>query len=89
MAILENLKGVKKSRTEFEYINDSSEIQNILSEGKACSAAGDNGAINIYKDDKGVFRCEAMRFRVTIEEKRLNIITDVIEWADTWLDNIK
>lgn len=71
---LEGLPGVKKCKVDAYWINDTSDIEPTLELGFACTSAGDNGAINVWKDDAGMIQGELMRFCVKVEKKHFPII---------------
>lgn len=48
---LKKLPGVKKYKVDAYWINDTSDIEPTLELGYACTSSGNNGAINIWKDD--------------------------------------
>lgn len=87
--ILKGLEGIKRKKIEAAWIVDVTDISNVLKKGLACTSAGDNGAINIWKDDDGLFRCKAMRYRRTINEQKYRNISDVENWISIWIDAIK
>lgn len=55
----------------------------------AATAAENNGAINIWIDDDGNFRCESMRFFQSLEKQIYDDINDAKTWARKWLSEIK
>ena len=89
MAVLNGLKGVKRKDVECLFINEASDVNAILAKGKAATAADRNGAINIWVDDTGRFKCEAMRYMQTVEEKDFSQMSSVTRWAKKWLNLIK
>lgn len=88
MGQLSGLKGTNGQNIECIFIEKASHIKSIIKKGLAATAAGSNGAINIYKDDAGNIRCEAMRYCATIDEKLFANIDDAIVWVDEWLPKI-
>lgn len=88
MGVLKNLDGVSKTEVEAVFIEKVSDIKKILREGKAATDAGFRGAINIWCDDAGIYRCEAIRFLRTIEEKKFKKLSEVEEWAVNWIKKI-
>lgn len=89
MGVLKGLKGTTIAEMECEFFSKPSEIKKILESGKAVTTAKDNGAINIWKDDEGFIRCEAMRYYATLDEQRFAKISEVKEWAKKWLLEIQ
>lgn len=88
MPRLIGLKGITTKETECEWFSKPMQLKRILDSGKAATTAGDNGAINIWKDDEGFIRCEAQRWCRTINERKFSKISEVRTWANEWLLNI-
>lgn len=86
---LTGLKGVSKKETKAIFIKKPSQIiKAVLDKGMAFTSAGDNGAINIWKDDSGNIQCEAMRWLNSIDKQTFTNIKSVKVWADKWLHEI-
>jgi len=85
---LTNLKGLTPNPVTALYFKNISEIGKGFRTHKAISSANSNGAINIWKDDNGVYNCESMRYFVRLEHKKFNSLKDVKEWAKKWLIEI-
>jgi hypothetical protein len=83
-----NLDGLSAKEIDADFIRTGKEVEAILNKGIAATAAGESGAINIYKDDDGFFRCEAMRWLKSVDKKTFDNILDVVKWADKWLPEI-
>lgn len=81
------LPGIRKRKIGACYIKEASEneIKNILEKGFACTSAGGNGAINIWKTDGGVIRGEAMRNCHSLDKKEFSSYTEVAKWAKQWI----
>lgn len=60
-----------------------------LRAGRAATTAGDNGAINIWKDDKGRWRGEVMRFMVKIESRTFKTQAAIAPWFNKWFKKIQ
>lgn len=82
---LERLKGVRRKFTDAEFIKKASEIDKKIKPKVACTSAGDNGAINIWIDDKGKIRCEAMRWCNSVDNQIYDDLKPVKIWAKKWL----
>lgn len=89
MGTLTGLKGTNGQAIECVFIEKGTDIEGVLGDGLAATSAGGNGALNIYKDDEGNIRCEAMRYCQTMEEKIFGHAKPVIKWADKWLLKIQ
>lgn len=85
---LRRLSGVKKCKIDAYLINNTNDIESTLELGYACTSAGDNGAINVWKDDAGIIRGELMRYSVTVEKRIFASYTDVEICVSDWLERI-
>jgi hypothetical protein len=86
--MLKNLEGISATEIDADFIRTGREVKSILDKGIAATAAGDSGALNIWKDDDGWIRCEAMRWMKPVDKKIFDSIEDVEKWADKWLPDI-
>lgn len=86
---LVNLEGVKRKKTKCVFIKDASRIKGLLSRDVAITSADDNGALNIWIDDKGVYRCKSMRYGFILDKKETLDIEEVIQWAEKWIKEIQ
>lgn len=87
---LSQLEGVKKKNIPcFSIKNPSSVKTKKMKDGYAYTTAGDNGAINVWIDDKGFYRAELMVYCIvkdkvifkTLKETRLWIKEALIKIA--------
>lgn len=85
---LEGLPGVKKRKVDAYYINNASDIEPILELGYACTSAGDNGAVNVWKDDAGIICGELMRYCVTLESRSFPDYLEAEKCVCDWLERI-
>ncbi len=85
---LEGLPGVKRRTVDAYRINTTSDIEPTLELGYACTSAGDNGAINVWKDDDGIIRGELMRYCVTVEKRKFANYTEAEKCINDWLEKI-
>lgn len=86
---LKGLPGINKKIIHAVYFKRTDKILTILSNEMAATVSGDNGAINIWIDDSGGIRCEAMKFCKSLEYKIFRDIEKVKVWAKEWLKKIK
>jgi hypothetical protein len=86
---LQGLPGLKAKKIKAEYFKKISEIETNLNKNIAVTTAGDNGAINIWKDDEGKIRCESYSFCKTLDSQIYSNISNVNNWAAKWLKEIK
>jgi len=63
-------------------------IESTLELGYACTSAGDNGAINVWKDDAGIIRGELMRYCVTVEKRTFASYAELEKCISEWLEMI-
>lgn len=85
---LKGLPGVKRRMVDAYHITNTSDIEPTLELGYACTSAGDNGAINVWKDDAGIIRGELMRHCVTVEKRIFASYTDAENCVSDWLERI-
>lgn len=52
------------------------------------TSAGDNGAINVWKDDAGIIRGKLMRYCVTVEKRTFANYVDAEKCVSDWLERI-
>lgn len=57
----------------------------ILRKGRICSAAGDNGACTVWRDDDGNWRCDFSRLRSSVNESTFTSKAGVRRWLKEWL----
>jgi hypothetical protein len=89
MGTLIGLPGISGKKLEAVFIDDDyKNIRQIILDGNAATDAGDNGAINIWKDDNGRIRCEALQYLRTVESKSYKSIRSAINWAKRWKQKI-
>lgn len=85
---LVGLPGVNNRDIDSYWINDTSNIKPTLEHGCACTAAGNNGAFNVWKDDSGIIRGELSRWRLTVEEKIFSGYSEAEKCVGGWLERI-
>nr|DAT55946.1 MAG TPA: hypothetical protein [Caudoviricetes sp.] len=85
---LEGLPGVKRHEIDAYWFKDVNDIEATLELGYACTSAGDNGAINVWKDDAGIIRSELMRHCITIEKRTFASYSEAEKCVNDWLEKI-
>lgn len=85
---LVGLSGVKNRDIDSYWINDTSDIKPTLELGCACTAAGNNGAFNVWKDDAGIIRGELSRYGFTVEKKIFSDYSEMESCVSDWLKRI-
>ena len=89
MLILKGLDGTSKNEIECLFIKHHSDIAVILNNGYAATSAGSNGAINIWLDDDGKIRCEAMIFCCVKSSEIFDDIFLAQVWVEDWMQRIE
>lgn len=87
MGKLINLEGTSRE-IDALFIENGREIIPILRNEYAATTAKSNGAINVWHDDAGNIRCEAMRHYNTLEKKSFKRYSSAVRWVDAWLKKI-
>lgn len=88
MGVLKDLSGTERKEIPVLFIKNIEDIQVVLNNGMACTDAGSNGAINIWKDDENKIRCEAMKYMSSVELKIYDKISDAKRWYSRWKTKI-
>lgn len=89
MGTLIDLEGLSVKEVECEFIKKPSDIRKIFKAGKAATTADTNGALNIWKDDEGIIRCNAMAWLQSLEKKQFKTLAGAEKWIAKWLKKIK
>jgi hypothetical protein len=87
MNVLKNLAGTSIKEMPCFFIRSTRGIKKITPT-LAATAAGSEGAINIWLDDDMKFRCEAMRFGKTVEGKAFSDVLKTEQWTRKWIKRI-
>lgn len=85
---LEGLPGVKRDKIDAYWFKDINDIEATLELGYACTSSGNNGAINVWKDDTGMIRGELMRHLVVVEKRTFVSYAEVEKCVSDWLERI-
>jgi GH15 family glucan-1,4-alpha-glucosidase len=65
------------------------QVLDVLRAGLAATAAGDCGAINVWRDLSGSLRGEAMRRMITVDSQMFADLQEVASWTRKWLEKIE
>ena len=65
-------------------VQTRTEAARWLVQGKAVTAAGDSGAVNLWRDRHGMYRCEFYRFRLTADSSMFGTLSAVRKWLREW-----
>ena len=71
--------------TEAEEVHSRTAAIRALRSGIAATASGDAGALNVWIDDGGKYRCEFMQHRATVRADVHQFIAAVDAWLAEWL----
>ena len=77
---LRGLPGVKQVRTRAVFVTSVTMGMEFVREGLAITCSGDEGALNVWKDDDGTWRCERHRFKLVASEAKFKYIAAVAQW---------
>jgi uncharacterized protein YllA (UPF0747 family) len=72
-----------------EIVSTVTAAFNVLRQGTAASASGDNGAINLWYDDDGDLRGERMRFLITEDSQTFSTKKEARTWLKDALQKIQ
>lgn len=59
-----------------------------LRSGVAATAAGNNGALNVWRGNDGAYLCEAYYRRSTVASAKFSAWSDVVKWLKQWFKEI-
>ena len=71
------------------YISNAVEATRLLSKGKVATTANDHGAITLWRDRYGRYRCEAHRNLSTIDSQSFTNLSSVRYWTRRWIKAIR
>lgn len=83
------LKGTDGKDRPVRFFHNISQALRFLKEDKATTAAGNNGAINLYIDDNGKYRMSLFRWLVCKDERLYTNLNMVKQTLKEWLLSIK
>ncbi|WP_244138732.1 hypothetical protein [Burkholderia sp. BCC1640] len=85
MGSLINLPGVAGGRIDnVPFFNSPAHAVRLLLQHRACTDAGDYGAVSIWRTDDGKWNCLFSRRHVDIEHSTFEYKKDVRAWLDIW-----
>lgn len=89
MSTLINLPGVTGGRIDnVPFFNSVSQAIRLLSTYRACTSAGDHGAVNVYRDDDLRFRCVFHRRCIELDQTIVTTKKDVRRWLAEWYPRV-
>lgn len=69
-------------------VNSATGALKALQGGFAATSAGNNGAINLWRNDSGYYVCQLMRFRRVLKLKSFATKKGAVSQFKTWLAQI-
>lgn len=88
MKTLKDLPG-KPGETKAVFFKQSRAAITAIKNGFAATTAGDNGAINVWIDDKGKLRAERMVYCSTKDSFKKSTVAELEQWIKAALKLIK
>lgn len=85
---LDGFLGVKRCKVDVYSINNISDIELIIELGYVCIFVGDNGVINVWKDDVGIICGELMWYCVIVEKRMFISYVEVEKCVSDWFERI-
>ena len=87
MAIARGLPNTKGER-ECLFFGSFTQAMRIIRSGYIATTAGDNGAMNAWRDDDGVLRAYFCRRMITIEDRTFKTVKEFRGWMKIWLPKL-
>lgn len=89
MGTLINLPGVTGGRIDnAPFFNSISQAIRLLSTYRACTDAGDHGAVTVYRGDDGRFHCVFHRHHIELDQTIVTTKKDVRRWLTEWYPRV-
>lgn len=79
------LPGVAGEKLEGPMTESVSGFMAALRGNRICSAVGSNGAVTVWKDDDGMWRCDFSRYCSTVCGATVKTKAQVREWLREWM----
>lgn len=90
MPLLIGIEGVEAGEVESVSVRSrTAAIRELRAGAKAVTAAGGEGALNVWRDDNGAFRCEFDRYRTPIDQKTFRFLGPVDDWLREWFPKLE
>lgn len=85
MGSLINLPGVAAGRIDdVPFFQSPAHAMRLLGQHRACTGAGDHGAVSIWRADDGKWNCLFSRRHIDIDHSAFDYKKDVRVWLDAW-----
>ncbi len=79
------LKGIRRKWNYAEWISSKKSLFAALKDSRVVTGAGDNGALNIWLTDEGIYRASAMRYRQVEDSIRTTDINKLQNFVDRYV----
>lgn len=90
MSTLVGLAGVSSDSVEAIHVTSrTSALKHLRGGARAVTAAGDNGALNVWIDEDGMYRCSFHRFLSTKNHGTWKYLASVDAWLREWWPRMK
>ena len=83
-----DLPGVADGELEGGFASSSTGLLRALKTDRLATVAGEHGAVIVWIDDAGTYRCEFCRDDLTLEEQVFDAKAQVREWLSAWLPKL-
>ncbi len=85
MGSLINLPGVAAGRIDdVPFFQSPAHAMRLLRQHRACTDAGDHGAVSIWRADNGKWNCVFNRRHIDIDHSAFDYKKDVRVWLNAW-----
>jgi hypothetical protein len=85
LATFKGMPDVKRGMLRGPMVDSVNGFMVALRKHRICSAAGDDGAVNVYRADDGTFRCSFCRYLSYLDNRIFDTKADVRKWLKVWL----
>lgn len=86
---LDGVRGGKLNPRGKHMARTAAGLMAILKKGRICSAAGDNGSVTVWRDDKGQYRCEFSRWLSCVDSQVFTTKAAVLRWLVEWMPKME
>lgn len=85
MGMYVGLKGVAGGKLVGPMARTINGFKVAMRDNRVCSAAGDNGAVTVWLDDGGAWRCAFTRWHFVVDEVVVGTKAQVWAWLQEWM----
>lgn len=76
---------VRRKSLKGPMVDSANGFLTALRSHRICSAAGDDGAVNVYIADDGTYRCSFCRYLHYVSNEKFTTKAAVRRWLKEWL----